>query len=141
MKKPKKKAMTLLEVMIVIFIIGIIGSVIGYNMRGSLDEGKAFKTKEAISKLFEISQLSWNDSSQVSDDPEKIKTMLTESGLVRKVDALMKDGWQQPFDFVIHEDSHELRIRSKKYEEYCDKKRKETSSLDSQSNQYDYPWE
>ena len=53
----KKYTMTLLEIMIVIFIIGIIGSVIGYNMRGSLDNGKAFKTKEGSRKLYEIIQL------------------------------------------------------------------------------------
>ncbi len=141
MKKPQKKAMTLLEVMIVIFIIGIIGSVIGYNMRGSLDEGKAFKTKEAVSKVYEISQLTWSDTQQISDDPEKIKSMLMDSGLVRKVDALMKDGWNQPFIFSLSEEGNELRIISKKYEEYCDKKRKETSSGDSKSNQYDYPWD
>ena len=43
--KKSKKAMTLLEVMIVIFIIGIISSVIGYNMKGSLEKAKAFKTE------------------------------------------------------------------------------------------------
>tara|TARA_A100000164_G_scaffold346962_1_gene348004 strand:+ start:93 stop:521 length:429 start_codon:yes stop_codon:yes gene_type:complete len=141
MKKPKKKTMTLLEVMIVIFIIGIIGSVIGYNMRGSLDEGKAFKTKEAISKLYEISQLVWDDKNQVSDDPGRIKTMLFDSRLVRRPNALMQDGWQQPFEFYIDEGSSELRIISKKYEEYYDKKRKENPSSDSKSNEYGYPWE
>ena len=40
----KKRALTLLEIMIVIVLIGIIGSVIGVNMKGSLDAGKAFKS-------------------------------------------------------------------------------------------------
>ena len=73
MKNPQKKTLTLLEVMIVIFIIGIIGSVIGYNMRGSLNEGKAFKTKEAMSKLYEISQLTLIEKGPPSIEPEKIE--------------------------------------------------------------------
>ena len=124
MKNFRKQTMTLLEVMIVIFIIGIIGSVIGYNMRGSLDKGKAFKTKEAISKIYEISLLAWEDKSQVSDDPQKIKEMLVNSGFIRKVSDFMKDGWKQQFEFSIDKDSNELRIISRKYEEFCDKERK-----------------
>ena len=46
-KKKKQYALTLIEIMIVIVLIGLIGSVIGANMKGSLDEGKAFKTKYA----------------------------------------------------------------------------------------------
>ncbi len=52
-----RRAMTLLEIMIVIFIIGIISSVIGYNMKGSLEKAKAFKTTEGIKKITEIFEL------------------------------------------------------------------------------------
>lgn len=141
MKNFRKQTMTLLEVMIVIFIIGIIGSVIGYNMRGSLDKGKAFKTKEAISKIYEISLLAWEDKSQVSDDPQKIKEMLVNSGFIRKVSDFMKDGWKQQFEFSIDKDSNELRIISRKYEEFCDKERKGKELEEGESKNYEYPWE
>ena len=123
--------MTLLEVMIVIFIIGIIGSVIGYNTRGSLDEGKAFKTKEAISKLYEISQLIASDGVILSKEPKDIEKILKDSGLVRKAKDLMNDGWNNPFIFDIDPSSNELRPTSAKYTEYCLKKNKTC----------EYPWD
>ena len=68
-KKKKQRPMTLLEIMIVIFIIGIIGSVIGYNMKGSLEEGKAFKTQEGIKQLYEIFHLEMAKGTASIDDP------------------------------------------------------------------------
>ena len=54
MMKCKKRYITLLEIMIVIFLIGIIGSVIGYNMKGSIDKGKVFRTQESIKQVHDI---------------------------------------------------------------------------------------
>lgn len=125
----KRYAMTLLEIMIVIFIIGIISSVIGYNMRGSLDKGKAFKTKEGINKIYEIVQLEQAEGKPLSADVEKIKTLLKDSGLVRKPEDLMKDGWGEPYTFEIID--HELRPKSARYERYCTENKIEQG----------YPWQ
>ncbi len=130
MKKQVKRAMTLLEIMIVIFIIGIIGSVIGYNMRGSLDEGKAFKTKEAARKLYEIIELEIAKGAKPTTDSKEIEALLKQSGLVRKPADLLCDGWQNAFSFYMDGESH-VRFNSTKYEEYCEKKGKPR----------DYPWE
>ncbi|WP_194847581.1 prepilin-type N-terminal cleavage/methylation domain-containing protein [Candidatus Neptunochlamydia vexilliferae] len=123
----KRYAMTLLEIMIVIFIIGIITSVIGYNMRGSLDKGKAFKTKQGVNKLYEIVQLqdAQGDGLKKSDQEkdgklaDQVKNLLESSGLVRKSSELMKDGWGNLYEFDIV--GGDLRATSKKYDEYCDK--------------------
>lgn len=128
----KKYAMTLLEIMIVIFIIGIIGSVIGYNMRGSLDNGKAFKTKEGSRKLYEIVQLESVQKGMLKDEgnlPDKISAMLKDSGLVKNVKELMKDGWGNEYHFSI--EGEDLRFYSEKYDAYCEKK-----GIDKE-----YPWE
>ncbi|MDN3508879.1 MAG: prepilin-type N-terminal cleavage/methylation domain-containing protein [Candidatus Neptunochlamydia sp.] len=128
----KKYAMTLLEIMIVIFIIGIIGSVIGYNMRGSLDKGKAFKTKEGSRKLYEIVQLESAQTGMLKDAgnlPDGIATMLKSSGLVKNVKELMRDGWGNEYQFSI--EKGDLRFRSEKYDAYCEKK-----GLNKE-----YPWE
>lgn len=119
----KKYAMTLLEIMIVIFIIGIIGSVIGYNMRGSLDNGKAFKTKEGAKKLYEIVQLESTQDKDLQNESslsEDIAFILKQSGLVKNVKELMRDGWGNEYQFSIEEG--ELRFRSAKYDAYCEKK-------------------
>ena len=49
--KIKRHFVTLIEMMIVMFLIMLITGVIAYNYRGSLDEGKAFKTRAGIEKV------------------------------------------------------------------------------------------
>ena len=123
----RQAGMTLLEIMIVIFIIGIIGSVIGYNMRGSLDKGKAFKTKEGVNKLYEIVQLEEAQGNPLNPELDletAVEQLLTNSGLVRKPSDLMKDGWGNTYRFRYEvreegKDEKELRATSDKYESYC----------------------
>ena len=128
-KKKKQRPMTLLEIMIVIFIIGIIGSVIGYNMKGSLEEGKAFKTQEGIKQLYEIFHLEMAKGSasidDVRNDSEKV---LKHSRLVRNPKKLLLDGWGEPYKITYKRDLH---IYSKKYSVYLAKK----------GIKGDYPWE
>jgi len=116
----QKRAFTLLEIMIVIFLIGLIGSVIGYNMKGSMDEGKAFKTEQAMKQLddiFELAIAKGFPASDIKDDPEKY---LADSGLVKKPGNLMKDGWGKRFDIEVHDDS--LTISSTNYNRFLSKK-------------------
>ena len=127
--------MTLLEIMIVIFIIGIIGSVMGYNMQGSLNQGKAFKTKEAAAKLYEILLLEDANSSIISNDNsqpfEAIEKVLFDSNLVRRTKDIMQDGWGSNFEFEFNNELNEWRFFSVKYNDYCKKKNIKT----------EYPWE
>lgn len=107
MKVRKKRAITLLEIMIVIFLIGLIGSVVGYNMKGSLDKGKVFKTQMAQKQVKDILLLQvaqGEDPNQVILDPHHY---LEASGLVTKdqADNLLKDGWNQPFEFKVTKDN------------------------------------
>src|SRR3990167_7901067 len=132
MKRCSKKAITLLEIMIVIFIIGIIGSVVGYNMKGSLDKGRSFKTEQAASKLYEVLTYVLADGmvtyEELRNAPDQLKTALRNSGLVQKPDDLIKDGWNVQFEFQPSI-GDAIRFRSIKYEEYCAKNGK----------QYNYP--
>jgi len=139
MKKRKKRAMTLLEVMIVIFIIGIIGSVIGYNMRGSMDQGKAFKTKEGITKLYNIVHLEMGsneieklDGSSSEAIGAEVKEVLKRSGLVNKPSQYLIDGWKDNLTFKVErlDKTFEIRATSEKYEKFCEKKGKS----------FEYPW-
>ena len=50
----KKRALTLIEIMIVIFLITLITGAIGYNMKGSMDKGKEFRTKQAKAQLHDL---------------------------------------------------------------------------------------
>lgn len=93
-RRQKKRALSLIEIMIVIFIITMITGVIGYNMKGSLDKGKKFRTEQAILQLEDLLQLAISEGSmtpeQIRKNPEKA---LTNLGLAKHPDKLVVDGW------------------------------------------------
>lgn len=115
----KRRYITLIEIMIVMFLIALITGVIAYNYRGSLDEGKAFKTKAAIEKVETILNL------KVSENPDLLNNIQSEWGnvirnspLVSNPDALLKDGWGSPFEVYV-DDRQVVRVRSPRYEDYA----------------------
>lgn len=139
--KRKKQAMTLLEVMVVILIIGIISSVVGYNMRGSIEQGKAFKTRETISKVYNIIQLEMTpndlvkfstDKTSTSSIKNHIEKILESSELLSQPKQYLVDGWKEDLIFSVDTSNNfpELRITSRNYENFCTK----------QNKPFDYPW-
>lgn len=118
MKSIKRRFITLIEIMIVMFLIALITGVVAYNYRGTLDEGKAFKTKTGIEKLSTILNL------KAADDPSILNNIDTEwkavvrtSPLVQNPDALIKDGWGSDYEVSV-DDNGVIRIKSEKYEDY-----------------------
>lgn len=65
--KKKKRFVTLIEIMIVILLIGIIGGVLAFNMKGSLDKGREFKTKQNKQRIEDILNLELATSDKSSD--------------------------------------------------------------------------
>ena len=117
----KKRPFTLLEIMIVIFLIGLIGSIVGYNMRGSMEEGKAFKTEQAIIQMRDILEMEiakGSDSQEVVDNP---LNFLEASGIVKNPKQLLIDGWKQNIKVSLQDG--ELTFYSEKFEKYREKKK------------------
>lgn len=118
--KFKKRFITLIEMMIVMFLIAMITGVIAYNYTGSLEEGKAFKTKNGMEKIKTIVDLylATNPDSDTSDIP----TIVKQSPLVKNGNELLKDGWGQDYTYD-KDDEGNFRIVSSKYNEYLAKSR------------------
>jgi type II secretory pathway pseudopilin PulG len=122
-KQRKKRSLTLLEIMIVIFLIGLIGSVIGYNVKGSLDEGRAFRSEQGACQIRDILLLEVAKGyplDQVLQDKEKF---LHSSGLVKDVKKLLKDGWGDSYEIVSNRYGTDVIVRSTKLKAYKDKKK------------------
>jgi hypothetical protein len=102
--------------MIVMFLIAMIIGVVAYNYQGSLDEGKAFKTKTTIEKVQTILLIKLAESSNVNVESEW-KTILKQSPLVQNANTLMKDGWGGELE-VRGDNDGGVIISSKKFEEY-----------------------
>jgi general secretion pathway protein G len=122
MKKTKKRSITLLEIMIVIFLIGLIGSVIGFNMKGSMDKGRVFKTERAQQQIKDILELQLASggvtTDQVIQDPAHYLEL---SGMVKDPAKLILDGWNEPFEIVQGEQPHEILVNSSRLKAYQDK--------------------
>lgn len=120
--------MTLLEVMIVIFIIGIISSVIGYNMKGSLEKAKAFKTGEGIKKIKEIFELEMaQGSADLQDILEAPDQVLENSGLVSNAKEMLKDGWGMPYK-ISATAKGDIVLKSEAFKRYQAKHKKQKPS-------------
>lgn len=114
-----RRAITLIEVMIVMFLIALIAGVVAYNYRGSLDSGKAFTTEQNMSKLRNILDL---EAAKTNLDPRAVITnwqeLVRRSPLVKSGDSLVKDGWGQPFTVEYDDQKKDYRFKSERYENY-----------------------
>ncbi len=105
-KKLRRRFLTLIEIMIVIALITLIGGVLLYNLRGSLDEGRAFKTEQAIERITNILELEVAKGKVAMldfQDRSSWESVIRKSPLVRDAGELLKDGWGVPFDLDVDE--------------------------------------
>lgn len=115
----KKRYITLLEIMIVIFLITIIGGVLGYNMKGSLEKGRAFKTQQAKRQIKDILLLEYAKGEMtIQEIEEKPKEVLEKSNLIKNVDKFIKDGWGDLFDIKYVKKDDTFKVSSQKYKAY-----------------------
>ncbi|NNM43556.1 MAG: hypothetical protein HKM07_04370 [Chlamydiae bacterium] len=122
----KKLALTLLEIMIVIFLIGLISSVIGFNMKGSLDKAKVFKTEKGIAQIKEILLLEIDQNplilGEITSGDGKVnmdaaKKWLLRSGMI-KDDKTFKDGWGGEYEIVPKPEGDDFEVVSEKLKAY-----------------------
>lgn len=110
--------MTLIEILIVMAIIAMIGGALAYNYRGSLDKGKAFKSKQGIEKIESILTL------MIAEDPSVIHEVennwvdvIRNSPLIGKPNELIKDGWGYEYE-VIMDSNGDIEVISPGLERY-----------------------
>ena len=115
---------TLIEIMLVIFLIGLIGSVVGVNMKGSLDKGKVFRTEQAQKQLENVLSLQLAEGlatkEGIESEPERF---LLASGLVKDVQKVLQDGWGNEFAITVQEDG-EVTAYSQALEDYKNRNKK-----------------
>ncbi len=117
----KKRTFTLLEIMIVIFLIGLIGGIVSYSMKGSLTEGKAFKTEQAIMRVKDLIELELARGATREQINGNLIGFLKAQGVVKNVESLLKDGWGKPLKITV-KDNDEIEITSADLETYKAKK-------------------
>ena len=114
----KRRFITLVEMMIVMFLIAMITGVIAFNYTGSLEEGKAFKTKAGIEKIHTVIDLYLATHPEDRDHiATKWREIVENSQLVKNPKELTKDGWGIDYE-VTQNNDHDIEIKSAKYTQY-----------------------
>jgi type II secretory pathway pseudopilin PulG len=130
--RKRKRSLTLLEIMIVIVLIGLIGSVIGVNMKGSLDEGRAFKSRQAKEQIKDILMLEVARGGEINDVVARREDFLANSGLVKNPKKFLEDGWGVPFEVKVNGTTQsDIIVSSEKLKAFDRKKREKTGKSDS----------
>lgn len=118
-KRRNRRFVTLIEMMIVMFLIALITGVVAYNYRASLDQGKAFKTEQAIERIQTILllELAENPNADIVGNWQEI---VRQSPLAGRSDSLMTDGWGQEYqvEVQIENGRPQVYVRSEAYERH-----------------------
>lgn len=124
-KNVKKRFITLVEMMIVMFLIAMITGVIAYNYTGSLEEGKAFKTKNGMEKIHTILDLYYAvHPDEISHVETEWKNIIGSSQLVKNSKELTLDGWGVEYKVSHSREGGDIEISSDKYTQYATAKGK-----------------
>jgi hypothetical protein len=126
--KRKKRALTLLEIMIVIFLITLITGAIGYNMKGSLDRGRAFRTEQAKAQLHDLLLICLEEGVKPDELAKEPAAHLKKANLAKSSEKLVQDGWGTNFVISYNQGRSDFKITSQAYDKYMKKLNKEIPS-------------
>lgn len=125
--KRKKRSVTLIEMIVVMLLIATITGALAYNYNASLNDGKAFKTKEGRSRIETILTLymAENPTKPPSDVQSDWEKLIKDSPLVGKGADLTHDGWGKKYGVAVDSSTGEVKVTSQGLEEYEAKRRHE----------------
>lgn len=113
----RRRYVTLIEMMIVMFIIAMIIGILGYNYKGFLDKSKAFKTKAGVEKLEDFLNLRIAESPRaINDITSQWETIVKNSHIVKNPNDLIYDGWGEKYQVELEKGN--VHVHSKNLEEY-----------------------
>lgn len=118
-QKRKKRAVTLIEIMIVILLIGLIGGALAFNMRGSMDKGRMFKTEQNCCRVYDALMMAYASGEFELNDYQnqaKIEDILSKSPLIKDSKKVMLDAWGDTLKFRL--ENSDLVVYSEKAEKW-----------------------
>jgi prepilin-type N-terminal cleavage/methylation domain-containing protein len=113
-----KRALTLIEMLIVIALIGIIGSALAYNLGAGLNKGKEFKSEQHRKKIRHILEYEMADKNLSPEEAtQNWQAIVRESSLLdrdQRPEDLFKDGNGAPFEVSYDQERQEIIVKSSK---------------------------
>lgn len=131
----KKRYMSLLEIMIVILLIGVITSVVGFNVKGSLEKGKVFKTEQAIIQIKDLLLLEVAGGADIGDVVKNPVEYLTKSGVPKDPEKFIIDGWGEKLLVEAISNNTNIRVTSRKLKNYYARTKKINPDVVEEENE------
>jgi prepilin-type N-terminal cleavage/methylation domain-containing protein len=117
-RRKVKKSLTLIELLIVIALIGIIGSALAYNLGAGLNKGREFRNEQTKLKIKNILDYEiFNNNRDPHEASSHWKEWVAESSLVnrdQKIEELYKDGYGGEFIISYDDKTEQLIVLSSK---------------------------
>lgn len=114
----KKHPLSLLEIIIVIFLITLITGAVGYSMKGSINKGRAFRTEQAKEQLEDILLLALAEGADIDAIVKDPLPFVKSVGIAKKPAELLKDGWGERFKIVANQHNTGFTISSERLASY-----------------------
>lgn len=123
-KKKKQRRVTLIEIMIVIMLISLIGGALAFNMRGSMDKGRAFKTEQNIGRIHDILLLAMAENGKSAGEIVTNWSDVVKNSPIVRDESVLNDGWGKSIavsangddDFTITSDKLNAYYKNHKVE-------------------------
>lgn len=109
MKTYARRAVTLIEIIIVMILIATITGTLAISYRGTLEKGYAFKTEQGIRKIEAILNIYYAEHPEDMPNCTTLdwKKIVQESPLVRSGDTtIIYDGWGKLYDVKMDPDQN-----------------------------------
>lgn len=113
----KKRALTILELLLVVSLIGLITGVLAYNMRGTLDRGRAFRTERAIERLRDLLLLALAEDNKTAEELAKDPASVVKP-FTKNTKDLTHDGWKQEMKVTVVPGGRDFHITSEAWDRY-----------------------
>lgn len=114
----QRRYVTLIEMMVVMFLIALIAGALAINLQGSMDEGKVFKTKAGIEKLEAILSLEIAKYPQAGNQIGSNWKSIAMASPMAKDTSILTDGWGEDYQVSTNPETGGVYVYSKKLEEH-----------------------
>lgn len=110
----KRQALTLIEMMLVILLIGVVSSALTVNIKGALTKSRRFKTEEMKKKIDTVLNLALLEGYSVEEVEQNWIDHLKDSPLISIPSSSHQvlDGYKKPFHIKLSDDGYSLSAYS-----------------------------
>jgi general secretion pathway protein G len=112
-KRRLERGMTLIEIMVVVIIIGLIGTAVAVNVIGRLNEAKVQTAKSDITKIADAIDQYKMMRNDYPTGEQALDVLIREKFLKANKDGTLKDPWEQEYVYLypgqVHPDSFDVK--------------------------------